>query len=344
MPHSGGGGSHHSGGHHGGSHHSGAHSSSGSSTVRVQSTPFAGCHTYAVYDKRGGSRLVYSSSRNYHKEKTKADVIIGSIMGAVFMLPGFVELVLLIMVLASFIHTGVHITKIPAVIDKDIVITDEFDLVSSSEEEQLSKTLEEFRNKTGIIPSVEFTKDEMWIDDYMDLESYAYNEYVCKFYDEYHLLIIYSFSYENPETGFNDFYWESMWGDDLSKTASTRDEDYLADTIQANLSRANGKNVANAIAVSFERFYEYLDKPGFRVDTDKLFLVAFLLVHGGIFFAVGTGIVKSSVKEYKKSVESGEKTYRINGEPVVLKCAYCGTTYYKGTIGNCHNCGAPLND
>lgn len=62
--------------------------------------------------------------------------------------------------------------------------------------ENLSETLTQFRDKTGIIPSVEFVDDIDWAEDYglNNMENFAYNEYITKFSDEYHLLIVYSYS------------------------------------------------------------------------------------------------------------------------------------------------------
>lgn len=341
MPHSGGGGSHSGGGHHGGGHHSGGSGSSGSSS-RVSSTPFTGCHTYAIYDRHGHSRLVYASSSNYHAEMTKKDLIFSTIFGSVFMLPGIIEFIVLVVTLLSCIYTGVKKTDIPGYVDQSVYIYDSFDLVTAEEEAALSAYLADFRDKTGIIPAVEFTTDDYWMMDYLDMENFAYNEYVCNFLDENHLLIVYSYGEENSATGFNEFHWESMWGDDLGRTANSRDEDALADYMQDTLTRANGKDVPAAILEAFNLFYIRLSQPGFKVTSDKIFLCMFMLIHGGIFFTVGLIVVLSSRKKYKASCDKGEKTYKIQGTPEVLKCEYCGNNYYKGTIGTCPACAAPL--
>lgn len=347
MPHSGGGGSHSGGGHSGGGHSGGSHSSGsggGGRSVRVSSTPFSGCHTYAVYDKQGNSKIVYSDSSNYHVEKTKKDLISGTIFGSVFMIPGIVELIVIIVLFISCFHLGVRKTNVPKSVDNTVYIYDYMDMISDEEEVTLQETLEEFRDKTGIIPAVEFTVDELWNYDYEDMEAFAYNEYVTTFDDEYHLLIVYSYGAVNDATNFNEFHWESMWGDNLSKTASSKDEKYLAKKIQANLTKANGSEVANAIGISFDKFYGRLNEKGFRFDSGKLIISLFLLVHGGIFFAAGLLIVVSTRSDYKMSKESGEATYKIKGVPEVMQCSYCGTSYYKGTIGSCRNCGASIGD
>lgn len=340
MPHSGGGGSHSGGGHHGGSHHS---SSGGGSTRRVSSAPFQGGHPYVVYGRNGKSRIVYSDDANYHAEYTKKEMIGMTVFGSIFMIPGIVEFIIILIMFFSFFHFGVRKTNIPAYVDQSIIISDTLDLVDDDAEKELMRSLEKFRDETGIVPAVEFTTDDMWYYDYTTMENFAYNEYVCTFTDEYHLLIVYSFGKENSNTTFKEFNWESMWGDDLSKTASTADENYLADVMQRNLTTANGDEVAHAISMSFDDFYNHLNESGFRVDNEKLMVIVFMIVHGGVFFFAGFFITKSAIKKYKTSKEDGEITYKIQGEPVILKCKYCDTTYYKGTIGNCHNCGAPLD-
>lgn len=342
MPHSGGGGSHSGGGHHGGSHHSSSGSSGGSSR-RVSNTPFEGSHTYVVYNKHGGSRIVYSDDKNYHAEMTKKEMIGQVLFGGIFALVGVIELIAIICILISGFRMGVRKTNIPDYVDQSVQVYDELDFITQAEETSLRKSLEEFRDKTGIIPAIEFTVDDAWSNDYLDMENFAYNEYVCNFTDEYHLLIIYSFGYVNNATGFHEFHWESMWGDNLSKTASTSDENYLADTIQENLTRANGKGVSNAIGQSFDTFFERLNRKGYYLETEMIFVCLFMLVHGGIFAAAGIAVSIEPIKKYKTSKEQGEETYKIDGTPVVLDCEYCKTPYYKGTIGNCKNCGAPLS-
>lgn len=343
MPHSGGGGSHGGGGHGGGGHGGSHHSSGGShSGGRVSSTPFAGCHTYAVYNKHGQSRLVYASSKDYHAEVTKKETISNAIFGCFFLLPGLGELIAILCIAFTFIHLGVHKTPIPKYADDEIRIWDEYDLVSKSEERSLENALEDFRDNTGIIPAVEFVVDDDWDDDYVDMEAFAYNEYVCNFDDENHLLIVYSYGYENERTGFNEFHWESMWGDDLGRTASTSDEDFLAEQLQNNFDRANGDDVAGAIEKSFATFYKRLSTPGVRIDTGKAFMCFFFLIHGSAFFGAGFSVVYSSIKKYKKSKETGERTYKIKGTPTTRNCSFCGAAYYIGTVGDCPHCGAPL--
>ena len=106
-------------------------------------------------------------------------------------------------------------TKYPSKTDDTVYIYDDYDYITDAQEQELIETLEDFRNKTGVIPSVEVTQDDYWMRNYTSMENFAYDEYVSRFDDEYHLLIVYSFGYEDTSTGFNEFHWHVMWGDVL---------------------------------------------------------------------------------------------------------------------------------
>lgn len=278
------------------------------------------------------------------KKELKSEITsaIASQLG--FLLFGLIELIGIIVILCFGYQNGVRETVAPPETDRTVYIYDEYDLVSESDEKSLKKTLEMFRIKTGIIPAIEFTVDEKWNVKYPYMEHFAYNEYIRQFSDEYHLLIVYSYGPVNPKTDFHEFHWESMWGDNLSKTASEQEEQYLASIMQENLTRANGKDVASAIGTSFDDFYEHLNRKQYHLTKGMICVCLFLLMHGGVFAGVGLSEPIKVVKKYSTGKKNGEETYKIKGNPVALKCEYCGTKYYKGTIGNCKNCGAPLRN
>ena len=335
MPHSGGGGSHSGGG--------GGHSGSGGgSSVKVSSTPFTGSHTYVVYDKTGSSKLVYANSRNYHAEMTKGSLIGNTILYSLFFaLPGVGVLIMGFVMLVTSFHIGLSKTKYPITTDDTIYVFDDFDYISDIEEQKLIDSLTEFRDNTCVIPAVEFTNDGYWQSNYKEMENFAYDEYVNAFTDEYHLLIVYSYGYEDSKTGFNEFNWHTMWGDDLGKTIRTKDENFLADELQKEFSIANGKDVPLAITNSMDSLYHKLADSFIHFDDD---LPAGLgcLFWGLIFGWIGVGMVKAAFSKYKTSKTKGEITYKINGTPEIKTCKYCSCTYYAGTVGNCIHCGAPL--
>ena len=216
MPHSGGGGSHSSGSHHS-SHHSSSHSSGGShssgrGTVKVSSQPFAGSHTFVVYDKSGASSLVYSSSSGYKAEGDTLSLVSTIIFCLLFIIPGALAVIAgIFLMFSQALSFGMTKTKLPSSIDDAVYIYDRYDYLSEDSENELKGILEDFRDETGIITSIEIIDDELWQKNYADLEAFAYDSYVTKYDDEYHLLIVYSYGYADESTGFNEFNWESMW-------------------------------------------------------------------------------------------------------------------------------------
>lgn len=345
MPHSGGGGSH-SGGSHSSSHSGGggSHSGGGSggSAYHHSDSPFTGGHPFVVYSRTRKPRIVYSDDPHYSEEMTKGQYAVGVIFGSCFAIPGLVFLLIGLCMFFSSFSIGYQKTKTPSSVEQSITILDDNGYLSAEEKTSLEQSLANFRDHTGIIPAVELTEDNTWQQDYTTMERFAYNEYICHFNDEYHLLVVYGYGDENPQTGFCEFHYETMWGDNLTKTASKKDENKLIDLLQKQFARVNGKQVGNAAADAFDEYLGYFEAKRFSVDGEKMADSAFMLIFGLPFFGVGLLFVISTHKEYKKTKNDGIKTYRINGTPEILKCDYCGCTYYAGTVGLCPHCGAPL--
>ena len=347
MPHSGGGGSH-SGGSSGG-HSSGGGSHSGGSSYRSSSTPFTGSSTYIVYNNAHGPRIIYSDNPHYREGMNKYDYIGTMIAGCLFMIPGIIALIVALATLFSAFSIGYTKTKLPDFVDKNIVIEDESRHLARNEKENFSKTLTKFLDKTGIIPSVEFVDDADWVEDYglNNMENFAYNEYVTKFSDEYHLLIVYSYSDINQKTGFTEYYYHTMWGDNLGKTAKEKDEKKLLKLLERNLAIANGKNVGSAVDTTFDEYLDYFESKTISVDTSLLFGSIGCFVWGLAFAGAGFSITRGAKQQYLDSQTQNIKTYKINGKPTMKKCEYCGRSYVVDENGipcetTCRGCGAPL--
>lgn len=201
MPHSGGGGSH-SGGSHGGSRRSSR--SGGGGSVRTSSKPFSGCRTFVVYRNKKPTKMIYSNSE-YNKKVSLGELIFTCIFFGLF---SIVPAIIMFFSFNFMIDLGHKPINPP--VDTKIQIIDSYDFITPEEENKLMISLEHFYDTTGVVPAVEFTKDEVWSEDYLSCESFAYNEYVTNFNDEKHVLIVYCYGYSNEETGFNEFHWESM--------------------------------------------------------------------------------------------------------------------------------------
>ena len=342
MPHSGGGGSHSGGSSH--SHSGGSSGGSGGSakSYRHSSTPFTGGRAFVIYNRKNEPKVVYTDEPNYHEETTKAQYICAVIGAIIAGIPGIVIMLLGLVTIFSAFSIGYKKTVVPEYVDRSIVIEDNYGHLTDAELDRLDQSLSNFRDHTGIIPAVEFTSDAAWEQDYDDMEDFAYNEYICNFDDEYHVLITYGYGTENPTTGFNEFHYHTMWGDDLGKTAKKKDEEQLIDLLQKNLARANGTKVGDAMATTFDDYLAYYEAKGFTLDTGRL-IGGFAQFAFGLIFVVSFGGMAIAVRaNYIKGQKDGIKTYKINGTPKILKCDYCGCTYYAGTVGTCPHCGAPL--
>lgn len=228
-------------------------------------------------------------------------------------------------------------THYPKKTDDTVIVYDDFDYLSDSEENELLAVLGDFRDKTGVIPSVELTNDDYLSQNYGNMENFAFVEYVTHFKDEYHLLIVYSYGHTDEETGFNEFCWHVMWGDDLGKTITYSDEEFLGDTLQKEFESANGQNVSAAIVDSLNILYDRLINK--TVNVGGYFMAAF----GAIIVSMGIWGAICEVKAYMKSKEMGEVTYLIEGDPIKKTCKHCGCMYYEGTINLCLQCGTPVN-
>lgn len=344
MPHSGGGGSH-SGGSHSSSHSGGGGSHSGGGSGRSyheSSAPFSGSHPFVVYSRTRAPRLIYSDNPHYTEGTTATQYAIIVMFGLFFLIPGLITIIIGIYLLSSSVSIGYQKTKIPDRVEQSIVILDDNAHLSNAEETALAQSLTEFRDHTGIIPAIEFTEDNVWQQDYVSMESFTYNEYIRNFDDEYHLLIAYGYGDENPQTGFQEFHYETMWGDDLTKTATAKDEDKLIKLLQKHFARANGKDVGMATADAFDEYLTYYENKKFSIDAENAGSAAFMIFFGIPFVGISLLMILETRKEYKKTKKEGIQTYKINGEPEILKCDYCGCTYYAGTVGLCPHCGAPL--
>lgn len=76
--------------------------------------------------------------------------------------------------------------------DTNILIADILDVMTETEEAELSAKVKEFQDVTGVTPAVLTVANDEWKPYYESLENYAYDYYVNAFSDEKHWLIVYS--------------------------------------------------------------------------------------------------------------------------------------------------------
>lgn len=250
MPHSSGGGSH-GGGSHGGSH--GSHG--GGSSTRISNHYFYGARCYRRHYRYGNRADEYIYANRKPGKTTLGGTIVICLMAVFFLFMGF-----------SSIAQDMPKKLKPVYIDKPAVY-DEFELIDNDDE--LVNTLKNYQDVTGICPVIYTTFDEIWNNQYADLESYAYEMYVDNFTDEQHFVIVYSVPMEqaialnNGTITVPDFSWEAIQGDDTDPIITTTLFRVFADRVQDKLE--SGANPGEAFNFAFTKATsdaESMVKPG----------------------------------------------------------------------------------
>lgn len=296
MPHSSGGGSH-GGGSHGGSH-------GGSGGPRISRSYFAGARRYRKHNtSTGEDEYIYASSK---PSKTGLfSTIFIAVFAAVFL--GGMGAGLY----SELPHKlKAHYLDVPAVHDDINVIDDE---------EQLTKSLIDFQELTGICPVIYTAYIDDWTDDYVNLESYTFNVYTSNFSDEDHFVIVYSITkadkarLENGETDVPDYYWEAVQGDNTDPILTESVFKKFADKVQEGLER--GSDPGDAFNRAFKDLYGRLENRFTPGSPAYLFNLA-----GGIapllFVASVFGLfLFLNIRQYRKEKDVEYEEVPLDVEP-----------------------------
>lgn len=221
MPHSGGGGSH-GGGSHGGSH-------GGGSSSRTSHTYFPGARRYRRHYNDGRpDEYFYTNGR---PQKTGLVSIICMLMfGGIF---------------TSVMFVGLR-SSVPKALNErydrpDTRIVDNIGIIANGDE--IEEVLEEINDNTGICPILYTMYNEDYEGDYVDLESFAYVEYVDNWSDEQHYLVVYAIpedqavAYMTGEIDVPDFRFEVMMGDETDPIITEAIENAFVDEVYSDLER-----------------------------------------------------------------------------------------------------------
>ena len=325
MPHSSGGGSH-GGGSHGGSHSSHSHSggrSGGGSSTRASKTAFAGSTRY-VYYRKGKPNFVYA---NYDIRKKSS--LVATIIAIVYIC-GMI-LPLLGICVMGWIVSFEKPKKISPPQDKTIIIEDNINVIDN--EDDLYDVLEEFYDKTGIVPAVVTVTNDTW-KKYDNLEKYAYDDYLNRFKDERHWLIIYSEAVK--EDGFNDWYWEGMQGDQTDSILTSKKTGEFTE----NLHKLLLQRERNSVGESIEKAFDQLNSKVMDTTVNtKLLLITQIvpLTFVALFVYLILKIMNPVEKHYYTKAYVCDPTF-VDQET----CEYCGGVYVVGLHTTCPHCAAAL--
>lgn len=336
MPHSSGGGSHGGGchsshrSHSGGSHRGG---SSGSSVAAV-SKPLVLSHP-----KRGYTRYAHyrKGKIEYEYIKDKPDKMTAVLCYLIIYIPIMLSG---IMILFSNMRT-LHPLNAKSY-DSTVVIEDNIDVMTPKEETELTQVFERFRDKTGITCSVITAYNSDWQTDYNAMENYAYDLYVNHWTDENHWLFVYSESEGFDGSGFNDWYWEGMQGNNTDNILTSDIIHHFNDQLQKYLTM-NSYSVAGAFGTAIDEMTDCIKVEGTVFDpATVVFVIAYEWI---VIMVMGFSYIPVAVRA-KKDKEKirllKEDGVPVSEHPLEDTCAYCGGVYIHGVHLECPHCGAAI--
>lgn len=320
MPHSSGGGSH-GGGHSGGSHSYSSGSSSSSPThifhISKHATP--GSCRYVYYSRRGTAHVIYGSGYADNPD------IVATLIGVIVY--GFIMLGIAITCFSHsvFVPKPLDLTQY----DSKVVIEDHIGLPGAK---KISHAFDEFKNATGVTPSIEVVYESEWTNNYISLETFAYSEYLRLFTDEKHWLIVVSFPDDFSSSDFIEWKWEGMIGNECDKMIDSSSEGTFTKTIHQYLLKSTPETMYACLSDAYEELSTSLFKP---------YVSCGLIVSGLIFALIYVALAWYYIGSYRNA-KIFEKAIMISDTAPEYNCEYCGRMYIGGTISVCQGCGAPI--
>lgn len=210
--------------------------------------------------------------------------------------------------------------------DHTVVVSDTTGFLDDAQ--PLKASLESFRDKTGVTPSVEIVRDSDWKTNYTDRGTFAYSEYLRLFDDEKHWLFIVSYPEEKRTDGFVDWEWEGMIGDEVGRTIKWTTEDELTEEMHRQLLRTEPEQIGSALAKVFDTIGEKAMKPQFT---------PFVLVAAAVVTVVYVFIMWLIIHFYRRK----KKVFEAQPAPSA-SCPYCGCRVFPDVEKVCTRCGAPV--
>lgn len=359
MPHSGGGGSSDSGAHSDSGSNFGSDSGGGGSSysgARNRSSGYEETCTnrnedvWVRYDN-GEPRFRYVEKKAYRKYRPVHNLL-------VCLLPAI--LIPLLAVFALSQATGIslfptkekpdYVTE-PSESETWDKIEDSAVCYTKEEKKDIETAIEALYLSSGIKTQVVTITEEMFQEaDRKDLETLAYSEYVNRFSDEDHFLILFE------DKGNGSWAFEIMEGDNTSEWL-TQDVSYYFDqlfteNLWATSRFSYGTALSSALTDTVTYMQEHAGEPSQQVKEDTqwlrmtlLGLMAPILLAGFLLLikrlSIGT-IESRMAKDGFKKVDNARIVIDTRGRaaPQMLTCEYCGGIYPYGML-SCPHCGAP---
>lgn len=323
MPHSSGGGSHSSGSFHSSSSFSSHSSSTKRPPIKRRNEYFPHSRRY-VYYRHDGPHYIYVD-RDIRQQDNKL-----SLKSFIFLT--IISVILIFISVMMFFSTKVTPSKVvtsdvPKIVDSANLIEDET---------SLNKSINEFYELTGIPVVVKTTNNEEWINNYGDIENYAYEQYLIELDEEGGWLILYSEPKEKAD--YNDWYWNGMQGNYTDDILTNSIVDEFNNNLNRELYRNNGFDVA--LISSLDLISQTCMNT--RTDTEAYIGAIFFLVFG-LIIMIAT--IASCIQQKKEEENRGYKDSElkeVKENEVLETCPFCGKEFFKGNFKKCPYCSGVL--
>lgn len=315
MPHSSGGGSHSGGSHSGGSHGSG-------SSYRSSRKPFKGARHYVIY--RRHHYMHYYTTEPNPKPWTKKTLR----QWALWML------VIIPIILSCFVafteYFKPKMTRMDYT-DTNIYVIDYANVFSDEQISSLASSLTALQTKTGVTPALEIVIPEQSAG-YSSLEDMAYQEYVNKFADEKHWLLLVEYPEGDRFSEYREWKHEGMIGDDVGKTFNEYYEELFTNTVQANLLRCGDTDLFDALKTAYD---EFTDLSMQTVFNKYAVIGCWILIEFVMLFIFAVAYIEYKISQkWANAVFLGESSDKY----AEVQCPHCGGVYLAGTVNDCPYC------
>lgn len=325
MPHSSGGGSSWGGSHSsgGGFHSSGGGSSYSGPSARISHKYRPGDHVFVYYGAHG-PRYYYSKAHRKAVQSKYKEIIFW--ICAVFVFFCFTAIVSIIFTLFPSITLG-KVTKNLA----PCTIEDDAGSFSAADSKAIEEACRQYYAFTGIPIEIHtITEDEYLEANKSSLEIYAYYDYVNRFDDEDHWLIV----FEDIDPQKRTWAFEGMQGDNTDDWLSTSVTDSFNNDLTSNLWNEDN-TYGEAFASSLTALAEEAEK---ELEPDIGVVLCFIAM-----LAFNVILIRVMVKLKKRLDEYHEVVIPAQNKstgPELITCDFCGGTYVFGEH-TCPHCGAP---
>ncbi len=225
--------------------------SSGGSSGSGHSCGYGGgssrLHRYVYHTPRGAKSLMAAEEpsenglRKYKKDLTILTMIL-------------LTMIVILVSVICLIAKPKHKLSLPN--DSESIVIDDVSLLTKDEKNDLLKSCDNFRDKTGIPVEIYIGKQGVIEGNrtYPNLRDFAYDKYIAEFKDESHWLLAYAAT--NGAKFAPDWRFEGMQGNDTDPVLTTSNADKFNAELETNL--GHGLSVSDSFIIALDHASTYM--------------------------------------------------------------------------------------